>query len=1130
MMGKFIATFLMAAWLVPCAMAQEGGEVRGRKGEKRRDAAPPPTAVRPTANATAPSGQTITGVVIDSESGEGMIGATVTVRNTANAVVHGAMTDYDGSFKIKLDTIKYGVINVSFVGYKEITVPLDLSNLKYEFEMTVQVYDLEEVVVVGYGTQSRKDVSGSISKVTSETLRLSPVSSLDQAMQGRAAGLQLQQNSGMAGGGASVRIRGAASISATNQPLYVVDGVPLLSGDFTQLDYNGQTVDAVADIDPNSIESIDILKDAAASAIYGSRAANGVIMITTKRGSAGKTRFNFNAYWGFQQVWRQKKFLNTSEYRRLWQDMFYQDSILTQELYGYNINEDGLFNGDDYMAAYHGVNIPLRPGPDGKPRFYEGFDGVYGKYKDSDFYDTNWFDEVLRTAPIQSYELSASGGDVRTKYAVMLNYFDQVGIVRGNDYKRYSARLNLDHSVNDKLSLGASAMLARSINNRIISDNTVFGPFANAIAAAPIYPVKLDNGEWSSPNYTNPRALAELVKGEAANLRILGNVFANYEIISGLNAKIRLATDLLNIDERRFIPGSDALPLTDNPTGFVYQGHTTVRKWLTEGTLDYFKRIKDTHQITALLGTAWEKNDNEPMNASGLGVPGQRFQYLGSAAVVNSGSGERNGYQLASYFSRFGYSYKDKYIISLNFRMDGASRFGADNRWAPFFGASVAWRVKEENFLKDVSIISDLKIRFSAGTTGNQEIGNFRSIGLYTSGVAYNGQPGIYPLRLPNPGLTWESTVLLDAGFDLALLNNRIALIFDFYNKTTNNLLFARPSPVSMGYPRFFDNVGSVRNTGVEFSVNTENITPKKRGSFGWQSSLNLTFNRNEVTQLYNDQPQDIGLGGITRITVGQPLGTFFGYKSDGLYQTKADVPGSPEYFEKNGFTQEQIDAFNDAGKNMYLNGVRPGDVRFVDTNGDGLITSADRVILGNSQPIFFGGFTNIFTFKGFELNLFLQFSYGNKTFNGILTYAEAMNFTDNSTGRVLDRWRSESEPGDGNMPRATGFDPNNNARLNSDRFLEDGSYLRFKTVTLGYYLPQSVLSKIKLQSLKIYVSAMNLLTFTRYSGFDPEVNAMGGSPAFNSSSGGSSNAAGAIDFYTVPQPRTITFGINVGF
>ncbi|MDW8334048.1 MAG: hypothetical protein RMM53_07520, partial [Bacteroidia bacterium] len=331
-------------------------------------------------------------------------------------------------------------------------------------------------------------------------------------------------------------------------------------------------------------------------------------------------------------------------------------------------------------------------------------------------------------------------------------------------------------------------------------------------------------------------------------------------------------------------------------------------------------------------------------------------------------------------------------------------------------------------------------------------------------------------------------------------------------------------------YPRYFENIGSVRNTGVEFSVNTENVTPKKRGGFAWQSSLNLTFNRNEVTELYNDQPQDIGLGGITRIAVGQPLGTFFGYKTDGLYRTNADVPGSPEFFEKHNFTPEQIEEFNAAGKNMYLNGVRPGDVKFVDLNGDGLITSDDRTFLGNSQPLFFGGFTNIFTLKGIELNVFLQFSYGNKTFNGILTYAEAMNFTDNSTDRVLERWRSESEPGNGKMPRATALDPNNNGRLNSDRFLEDGSYLRFKTVTLSYYFPQSLINKIKLQSLKVYVSALNLLTFTRYSGFDPEVSAYGGSPAFNSASGAASNAGGAIDFYTVPQPRTITFGVNVGF
>lgn len=1021
--------------------------------------------------------QKVSGTILDGKTSEPLIGATVTILDTTtNTVATGMTTDENGAFTLETPNPSGSVVRVTYIGYKEMRLPVSGTS-KFTFEMMEANYKLDEVVVVGYGREARRDLTGSVARITGETLRLSPVVTLDQAMQGRAAGIEVSQNSGTPGGSIRVRVRGSSSLSASNQPLYVIDGVPMQQGDFSQLDYTGQGVDAMSDLDPKMIESVEVLKDASAAAIYGSRAANGVVLITTKRGSAQPTRFNFNAYYGVQQVWKKKKYLNRDQYMDLFQDLYVNDSSTWNQVElapGQPIS-----SGYDLLSYISPVALPAK----------------------DKLADTDWLGQVLRTAPMQSYDLSATGGDARTRFAIMGSYLKQDGIVTGSDYSRLAGRLNLDHNITSKLSLGLSVNVSRSVTNRIVSDNTVFGPFANAIACAAIFPVYNADGTYAPANYANPVAIGKEVTGLQYGTRSLGNLFVNYEVIKNLNLKARGGFDIMDLAERRYTPGEGLIPQSESPGGAAIQGNSQARKWLMELTADYSKVISEKHRITALIGTAWEKNSTDRMRVDGNNFPGAKFAYIASAATVNAGTGNRTAWSLHSIFSRFSYAYKDKYLLGLNFRTDGSSRFGSSNRYGYFPSISAGWRVNEEPFLKSVRWISELKIRANYGITGNQEIGNFSALGLSGSGFNYNSMPGTAPTQLSNPKLTWETTYQFDAGLDVAVFDSRIALNFDFYNKVTKDLLFALPVPSTSGYSSYFSNIGSIRNRGVEFTLSTENIVPKKDG-FGWRTNFNISFNRNEVIELYNNEPFNVGF--VSRVQVGQPLGTFYGYTIDGVYSKQSDVPEA-----------------------RAQNGTQAGDFNFRDLNGDGIITAADQSIIGCAQPKYTGGLTNVLTFKGFELNFFLQFSVGNQIWNGTNNFAETMIGTDNGTDRLLTRWRKEGDITD--MPRATLLDPNNNAIRNSTRFIEDGSYMRLKSLTFGYNFPTALVKKMRLHSLRLYFQGGNLLTFTKYSGFDPEVNSTSGTGSLNTSNT-NANAVLGEDFYTYPQARTYTFGINVGF
>ncbi|RNI29423.1 TonB-dependent receptor [Rufibacter immobilis] len=1004
----------------------------------------------------------ISGRVTSATDGTPLPGVSVVVKGTTT----GTSTDANGRYELSVPTP--ATLTFTYLGFdtREATVG---TNTTVDVQLAESTRSLGEVVVVGYGTQERREVTGATAKVTAEAIENVPVVGVDQALQGRAAGVQISQNSGTPGGGVSVRIRGASSISASNQPLYVVDGVPLTTGDFSQIDFGGQGVNALSDLNPADIESMDILKDASAAAIYGSRAANGVVLITTKRGRANKTTANINAYYGIQNMWRKPDYLNADEYAEIMTEAYVNDGRL-----------DPGATFEDFLDYYYG-------GVDFEPT------------------NTDWIDQVTRdNAAISSYELSVSGGDLKTRYYLSGNYFDQQGIIIGSRYQRYSGRLNLDHTYNEKLSFSAGLQISRAENNRIVGDNTVVGPFANAQASSPIWPVYYEDGTYTQPNYyyTNPVAEGRENDAVNTNFRTLANATATYKILPKLTLNLRGGVDVLNLGERVYTANNYPGSAAQSAEGSATRTSSSITKRLLEATLDYRLDFGTTSNLSLLVGASTEKNTRDVTTVTGEGYPGGSFRFIGSATRINAGSNLLVPASLVSAFGRANLNLLDRYLIGVNFRADGSSRFGPDNRYGFFPSVSAGWRVLEEPFMPEIPALSELKLRASYGITGNQEIGDFAYLNLVTA-APYADRPGFAFTQLGNPELKWEETRQFNAGVDLGLFSNRVNLALDYYIKNTEDLLFARPVPTQSGFGAYFSNIGSVKNQGFEVSLNTVNFTSENKG-FTWSTDFNISFNRNEVKELYQGQDIFYGFGGNSLVLrEGEPIGTFYGFKTDGIFSTNADVPASRAV---------------DANRNGIID-TQAGDVNFRDISGDGRITDDDLTIIGNAQPDFVGGLTNNFSFRGFDLMAFFQFSVGNEIANPAMQYQQHLgaNFLDdNMLALVKNRWQQEGDVTD--VPRAIVRDENDNNRSNQDRFIYDGSYVRLKNLMLGYTLPTTLISPLKLRSVRLYVQAQNLVTWTDYPGFDPEVNFSG-----------TSNTTLGVDFYTFPQARTITFGVNIG-
>ncbi len=1018
--------------------------------------------------ASAQERTTVTGTVTEAGTGLPLRNAQVAIP----ALNISIPTDPNGRFTLQLPRGTHS-LRVNMIGYKSEARSLTAAGtaLTLTFSLETDPLGLDELVVVGYGEERRRNLAGAVSSLRPETAKEVPVTSIQQVMQGRMPGVQITQNSGTPGAAISVRVRGSSSISGGNEPLYVVDGVPLTQGNYSAfgalggVSFGGQDIDAVSDLSANDIESIEVLKDASAAAIYGSRASNGVVLIKTKRGRADRPEITFNAYYGTQKDWNRLEMLNAQQYIEI-----------------YTEGSDARFgtaadNGIDAWYCYEGegdcdVTIPVGA-------------------------DTDWLGEVMRAAPMSNMELAIRGGTDRVKYYVSGAMLDQEGTIEAMGYGRLNGRVNLDYQPFDKLSLGTNVSLTRSVNRRTRSDNTIYSAWSNAIANPPIEPVFDENGEFFETLYVNPVGMNENSEAEERNIRILGNAFAQYALLDGVFVRGSVGLDQVANRSRAF--DSPAFGPWASSGGAAESGTRFINKLTYEGTASFNRRLGEANEFSGVVGTSYEDNVNERSAVLGTNFPTEYFKYIESAALVSAGTSSRTDWTLMSYFGRLSWTYDEKVTTTFNVRRDGSSRFGSDNRFGTFPSASVLWRVGEESFLQGQDVLRNLALRASYGITGNQQdLGNFAARGLWGGGSNYDGEPGIAPSQLSNPNLRWEKTKQMNLGTDFSLLSDRVGITFDYYDKKTTDLLIQRAVPRTTGYSSIWSNVGSMDNKGIELALRATLLQGGNKG-LGWTSSLSFSRNRNEVTELYNNTP--INSGFASRVEVGEPLGFFYGYVTDGIFQNTAEV---------------QAHATQTTHSNP-RRATSPGDIRFKDLNNDGRINADDQTKIGSPWPDYEGGWTNQINFRNFDLNAFVQFSVGGDIYNANRIYMDQYGSGgDNHSTRAMDRWTPTNT--DTNEPRAVWGDPNLNTR-DSDRFIEDGSYVRLKNIALGYTLPSSLSGRIGFRSTRIYVQGQNVLTSTDYSGFDPEVN-------FD----GQTAVTRGTDFYTLPQARVITFGINVGF
>lgn len=956
---------------------------------------------------------------VSSDDGKPLPGANIILSGTTKGVI----SKDDGTYEITVPS-SASVLEFSFIGYTKQQVKVG-SQKVLDIVLQPDSKVLSELIVVGYATEQKVMSTGSVGVVKAAALKDLPMATIDGLMQGMTSGVQVSQNSGTPGAEMSVRIRGISSISGSSQPLYIIDGIPVTTGDFAQVGYEGQGTNSLSDLNPNDIESISVLKDAAAASIYGARASNGVVVITTKRGTNQKTQIDFNSYYGVQQVWHQLDMLNS----RQW--MEYRNDLA----------------GTPVFSQEEMDNIKI---------------------------DTDWQKVIFRTAPISNFELTANGGNQKTKFFMSGNLYNQTGILIGTDYQRLNGRINIDHNISDKLTIGASVGLTHAVTNRVEGDQTLHGPLPNGISTPAIYPVYNEDGSYNQDGpYSNAVSIANEAINQNYSFRTLANTYLNWDIVPHLSFSTKWGIDFLNFREHAYESTRTVQGAKYNGLGF--ETYTNVMNIVSNNILKY-KNTFEKHDIEALGGYSFESYQTRSSFIRGQDFADENLEYLNTAATIVTASSDASDSGIRSFFGRMNYIYNNKYIASFSGRFDSSSKFGENNRTGFFPSASLAWRIGQEEFMKTFKSLSELKIRTSYGLTGNDDIPPFLYAELY--GVtAYMGKSGIYPSSIPNPDLKWETTAQFDVGFDLGLFKNRIFITADYYNKQTKDLLLDRPLPLSSGFSSITENIGSVENKGVEISVSTNNLT----GQLEWNTQFNISVNRNKVVKLYNDQPiDDIGRGS-NRIEEGEPIGIFYSYKSLGVDPST-------------------------------------GDIVFADMNHDGMITDADRTKIGDPNPGFIGGMTNTLKYKGFDLSIFLQFSYGNDVFNGSRLFLESLQGGDNQLEAITRRW---TKPGDiTDIPRATS-DPvkaAENKRVSS-RFIEDGSYLRVKNLTLGYTFDKGLISKLHLSTLRLYFTTQNLFTFTWYTGLDPEVNYAG-----------NDNAIIGTDFFTYPQARSYNFGINLKF
>ena len=1005
----------------------------------------------------------ITGTVTGAEDKLPIPGATVLVRGTSN----GTLTDLNGKYQISGSL--GATLEFRYIGKKIKEVIIGASSV-YDIALELDVVGFNEVVVVGYGTQIRSKVTGSISKVEGNELKNIPVSTVEQALQGKSSGVFIESVNGKSTGTTNMRIRGSSSISATNQPLFVIDGIAMTT---EALNQTGAVINPLASINFNDVESVDILKDAASAAIYGSRGANGVVIITTKKGINGATKLDFTIQSGYNEASRKRNFMNTDQYIN-----YFRQSAVNGDIQEDIANSDPL--GTSTYWQNH-VETRLKRYSGWAANLDEG-----GNYLGSKV-NTDWQDLAFQKGKIFSVDMSAQGGNDKLKYFTSLAYNKMDGILVSNGIEKISARLNIDNKVNKYVDLGFALSLNRNNINQVSADNAFSSPM-QMVALAPVTPPRDENGFlYSVPTttYYDPLLDVAYAKRNIIEYRSIANGYLTFHLIDGLNWRNEFGFDLYNLKENARYG-----KLTDTGTGVNGYGLANYGQTQNLTTKSYFDFLKSFGNIgvSAVLGTEFQYTLVDNAHAEGEQFPSDELKTLASAGLITSATSTLTKYSFLSYFSRVNLDYKSKYLLTLSGRIDGSSRFGKNNRYGVFPAASLGWVLTKEDFLSSSAFLSFLKLRTSYGLTGNAGISNFGQLGLY-DGAHYNSVSGLIPSQIPNPDLGWESTKQIDFGVDYGFFKNRISGEIDYYIKKTKDLLLNVPVPATSGYPSQWSNIGSVQNKGFEFVLNTNNLT----GTFTWNTNLNFSYNKNEVTSLGSQTIIDQGSARYMNVVmVGQPIGVFYGAEYAGVDPQTGDALWYVNPKDANGKVIDHSTKTNN-------------------------FNDANFIALGSPTPNLIGAITNTFGYKGFELSFTFQGVTGNKIHligdqwmgaNGV--------WYDNQLTSQLASW---NKPGDiSDVPQARlGWDNGDQSR--NSRYLSNGSYMKLRSFMISYELPKKIVSKAGFDRLRVYIQAQNLLTITRYKGWDPEV----------STDFLNDNITQGCDFYSAPQPRSIVFGINIG-
>ena len=1025
----------------------------------------------------AADGTTVTGTVLDA-TGEALIGVSVRLKDGSG----GTITDEKGQYSLRVPSAKDAVVVFSYVGFVTVDRPLK-GNTIANVKMQADPNSLDEVIVVGYGEVRRADLTGSVGSVNVEDLNKAPVKSFDDALAGRVAGVQVTSPDGQPGASPNIVIRGGNSVTQSNSPLYVVDGFPIE-------DYNNNA------INPSDIESIQVLKDASSTAIYGSRGANGVILITTKRGSDASPTISYDTYYGLQESISRAKLMDPYEFVRLQYDF---DSVNTRRLY--------LSNGRT-LESYR--NAP----------------------------SVDWQKQLFRLAPIWTHNLAVRGGSKGTRYSISGSVFNQEGTIINSGFRRYQGRVTLDQDVKTHLRVGLTANFSNistygtqvggSSNSDLAFLTSLYGYRPIASNGGDLTAL-LENAEdpdvASATNYQwNPVFTARNELRERTTNQLTTNAFVEYGY--GKSLKLRVSGGV-NRSVLRYDQFNNSMTRTgnvNNVNGFNGVNgsitFTEVNNYVNENTLTFNKKYKRSHRFTSVTGFTLQGQRRMVSGGGAVLVPNESLGISGlDEGTPYTVASSKTNNTLMSFLERINYSYKDRYLLTLAARADGSSKFAAGNKWSYFPSGAIAWNITKENFLLDNKVISEAKLRASYGLIGNNRVSDFAYLPSLTLPVNDSYSPGglfvrgTVPTTIGNPDLRWETTREVDFGLDLGVLDQRVTLTADVYRKQTRDLLLASQLPPTSGYGSAFQNVGAIQNQGLELTLNTVNVTGK---AFTWNSNFNIAFNRNKVLELTRNQDfiqtavswsSSSGYGNVPAYyaQIGQPVAQFYGFQWVGNYQYSDFLPRTSN-------TAPWVLKADVPNNGKARSSIAPGEIKYADLNGDGVVDNTDRVVIGNPNPKFIAGFSNTFTFKGFDLNVFFQGSYGNDILNGnrIIFEGGALKNGLNQFASYADRWTPENPTNE--LYAVGGQGP----RVYSTRIIEDGSFVRLKTVNLGYNVPATFMRYIKLRSVRVYASAQNLITWTKYSGNDPEVSIY------------DSPLTPGFDFSAYPRARTLTLGLNL--